>query len=123
MNRLKDGTLYLGFWEQPLRDIGFLRGEPVSELGLDKTLVTDLTPLADMPLRKLLIRDTAVSDLSILRGSRAGATIEELWLWHCKVTDFSPLAECTALRMLDLSGTANYRFGASPWTRAQNLVY
>jgi Leucine-rich repeat (LRR) protein len=105
MRRLEDGTLYLGFWGRPLRDLGVLRGEPVSELGLDGTLVTDFTPLAEMPLRKLLVRETSVSDLSFLRASLCGSTIEELWLWRTKVADLSPIAQCAALKMLDLHST------------------
>jgi serine/threonine protein kinase len=101
----KDGTLKLSFKPEELRDLEILRGEEVNELNIERTLVADFTPLEGLPLKKLNVREAALHDLSFLRASRCGTTIEELWLRRTKVTDLSPLTGCTALKLLDIGET------------------
>jgi hypothetical protein len=101
-----DDALGLDLNGQPVSDLGILRGAGVCQLNLDKTKVTDLTPLADLPLEALHLGETPVSDLAVFRGAKFCSTLKELWLGRTKVADLAPLAECTALRTLDLSGTA-----------------
>jgi hypothetical protein len=66
--------------------------------------VTDLSPLADLPLAALDVRETKVANLSPLRSSVLGRSLRELLLWKTNVKDLSPLAGCTALEYLDAYG-------------------
>lgn len=83
------------FWSTKITSIALLRGQPLRYLGLSKTAVTDLSPLADCTtLEEIVLPDTA-GDLSILRklprlkrisfpsasdtSSHATQTAEEFW--------------------------------------------
>jgi Leucine-rich repeat (LRR) protein len=101
-----DGTLEVNLNQQPIRNLEMFRGEAVGKLEIHHTPIVDLTPLKETPLKKLYASESDVRDLSFLHASRCGSMIEELWLWRSKVTDFSPLASCPALRVLDLADTA-----------------
>ena len=86
-------------------DLTPLAGMPLNHLSLKETHVTDLSPLAGMPLTFLGVQNTLVTDLSVLKNLALRSSLEELHLWSSKVTDFSMLAECTALTIFDADGT------------------
>ncbi len=67
--------------EKPLKDRLTIREDGLFELDLQGTQITDLSPLAGMPLGKLT-------------------------LWNCRlIADFTPLREFRSLTYLDLDGT------------------
>ncbi|MDF3125772.1 choice-of-anchor U domain-containing protein [Rheinheimera sp. 1928-s] len=69
-------------------------------LQLNSTLVSDLTPLADLPLTELRLNFTQVADLTPL----AGSPLQDLWLSGTLVNDISALSNMD-IRFIDLSGT------------------
>ena len=71
-----------------LADIKALADHPVVALHLQKTAVTDLSPLHGMVLAELSLADTPVSDLSPLEGM----PLRTLDLSRTKVTDLAALA-------------------------------
>jgi hypothetical protein len=74
--------------DRGLTDLSPLAGLPLRSLDLAATSVTDLSPLAGMPLEHLDLRDTDLTDLSRL----AGMPLQTLDLRRTGVTDLSPLA-------------------------------
>jgi eukaryotic-like serine/threonine-protein kinase len=84
----------------PLADL------PLKVLSLDGTGVSDLTPLAGMSLKDLSLRETKVTDLSVLRRPLIAASLTGLWLYRTKVSDFSPVAACTQLTGFDATETS-----------------
>jgi hypothetical protein len=61
---------------------------PLRNLNLEGSLVTDLTPLHDLPLEVLRLNNTRVSNLAPLQGTK----IEQLYLSGCHgVKDLTPL--------------------------------
>ncbi len=106
-------------------DLEPLRGMPdLRDLAIGGTTVTDLRPLHGLPkLKWLTLWDTPVTDLTPLMGTQvwvlymggtkvenlaplAGLPLEELYCPGIPALDFTPLAACTKLRNLDLTGTA-----------------
>lgn len=69
-------------------DISPIAGLPLRRLDLGGVPVSDLSLLKGMPLQDLILEDTQVADLSPL----AGMSLELLHLQHTQVTDLSPLA-------------------------------
>jgi serine/threonine protein kinase/Leucine-rich repeat (LRR) protein len=123
---LTDGTYKLVIQGQPFSDLSIIKGMPISELRLDRTLVSDLAPLAGLPLsilsldgtpvsdltplgaialKKLSLADTRVTNLSVLRSEPLSSSLEKLWLYRALITDFSPIAACTRLMLLDATDT------------------
>ena len=84
-----------------LRDLSPLAGMQTLEfLNLTHTIVTDLTPLRDLKLRRLELGYTPVSDLTPLRGQ----PLEVLAVDHChELKDISLLAEFPTLTSLLIS--------------------
>jgi hypothetical protein len=67
-----------------------MEGGRIVELNLSRANVTDIRPLAGLPLRTLSLAWNPVKDLSPLRGM----PLEELDLWNAKeVADLTPLAD------------------------------
>ncbi len=64
-----------------------LRGLPITRLDVSATKVTDLAPLRGMALTSLKLSDTAVTELSALQGM----PLQMLWLGRTKVRDLNPL--------------------------------
>jgi internalin A len=60
-------VLDLGFCKN-IKDISVLAGMPLKTLILEGTSVADLSPLAGMSLETLHLQDTPVTDLSVLEG-------------------------------------------------------
>ncbi len=87
LTRLSDGTYNVAIQDQPLADLSFLTGMPVSSLWLTGCKVTDLAPVKDLPLRVLGLFGNPVVDLNPLRAM----PLEELSLDRTMVVDLSPL--------------------------------
>ncbi len=51
-----------------LKDLGFLKGHPITHLDISNTAVSDLEPLSNLPLHVLHLDDTQVQDLRPLRS-------------------------------------------------------
>ncbi|MBW3597297.1 MAG: serine/threonine protein kinase [Planctomycetes bacterium] len=83
-----------------LSDLEPLAGMPLSELYLHGTRVSDLSPLKGMPLTRLGLHDTQVSDFSPLQGM----PLIGLELHQTQVSDLSPL-EGMPLTYLNLGST------------------
>jgi len=83
-----------------LTDIGPLAGLPLTYLGLDGTNVSDIGPLEGMPLKWLNLWGAKVSDLSALKDM----PLTELFLARTEVSDVSVLRGMP-LSVLSLSGT------------------
>ena len=81
-------------------DLSPLSGLPIEKLYLRQTNVSDLSPLKDMPLKFLNLLETRVSDISVVKT----LDLNTLWLNDTKVKDLSPL-KGESLESLDLTGT------------------
>ena len=87
LSRLSNGSYSLSIENQPLSDITFLKGAPISELWLNNCKIADLSPIRDLPLRVLGLHANPVADVSPLRKM----PLEELSIEETKVSDVSPL--------------------------------
>ena len=105
LEQTNDGFYELRVHDPKFTDCSIFKGTNVRRLDLDRSGVTDLSPLADLPLVGLWVRETAVTDLAPLRSSTLGKSLRELRLWKNKVTDFSPIATCTKLEIFDTADT------------------
>jgi hypothetical protein len=72
----------------------------LEDLDLSETGVVVLTPLKDLPLRRLKLGNTMVTDLSPLSGI---TTLESLDLEKSIATDYTPLSTLTNLQRLNVS--------------------
>jgi len=94
-----------------LSDIGPLAGMPLDSLNLMNTKVADIRPLKGMPLQSLSLRSTLtaqpvpVTDLSPLAGLPL-KTLDIICGQDPRELDVSPLVECKALENLGMSPTA-----------------
>jgi serine/threonine protein kinase/Leucine-rich repeat (LRR) protein len=86
-------------------DTSIFKGAAIRQLTLADTSVADLRPLEDLALTKLDLRRTQVRDLSPLRSPTLGGSLRQLVIRQCNIADFSPLAACTNLEILDATGT------------------
>ncbi len=96
-----------GLWKVALntpsvKDLEFVRGGHIVELNLYETPVSDIGPLAGMPLEALDLRRTKVTDISPLRSL---GNLRELKFWQNSIKDFSPLSSLQQLEFLDLTET------------------
>jgi hypothetical protein len=100
-----DGTWELNFGDQPISDITFLRGLPVSRVSLMHTMVSDLSPLRGMSLRWVRLAGTKVTDLTPLQGM----PIESLQISGTPAADLSPLRgmPLKTLNMTDCKAITN----------------
>ena len=109
----RENEIALNYWQTRLRHLPNATEKPLAErltagtdgrleLDLSDTGVSDLRPLAGMPLGNLKLNECRnVRDISPLRG----IAFSSLSLKHTAVTDLSPLADSTTLSTLDLSHT------------------
>lgn len=100
-------------------------------IDLDGSRVSDLTPLAKLPLVQLILPRTEVVDLRPLKGH---PTLEHLELMDTPVQDISPLLSCKKLCNVGLWGTrvskadahklvlAIDKHGARPTTDSDDLL-
>ena len=89
LTRLPAGTYALLIQNQPLRDLSFLKGAPISFLDITGTPISDLTPIHDSPLETLVATNDTITDLAPLRGM----PLKKLYLQAPGVSDLSPLAK------------------------------
>lgn len=115
-------SLHIDRLAAPHQTLPELAGHPgLHTLVLPEPQLQDLAPLADLTLhrfetwssqvsdlealssqhrlRRLLLQNTPVVDLSPLGGLQA---LQEVWLMACPIRDLTPLSRCPALRLLDL---------------------
>jgi serine/threonine protein kinase/Leucine-rich repeat (LRR) protein len=83
----------------------FTGSKNIHRLDLQGSGVANLSPLENLPLESLDVRETPVSDLSALNSPVLRDSLTELRLWKTKVTDFSPVAGCSKLTMFDAADT------------------
>ena len=67
-----------------IRSVEPLKGLPLRRIDLGFTYVSDLSPLTGMPLESLVLENTNVADLSMLQGM----PLKVLKIQNTKVTDF-----------------------------------
>ncbi len=96
---------YLNLNQTSVTDLAPLADLPLKYLYLDRTPVSDLTPLGGIPLKMLSLRETQVTDLTALRRAPLCSALEALWLYRTHVVDFSPVAACTKLTVFDATDT------------------
>ena len=84
-------------------DLSPVAGLPLVHLGLRANNVSDLSPLAGMPLANLGVSDNYVSDLSPLAGM---ASLRHLTISGNPLTDLSPIAGMTGLEWLAAIGNS-----------------
>jgi serine/threonine protein kinase/Leucine-rich repeat (LRR) protein len=87
LSKLPAGTYSLTIANQPLRDLSFLRGAPISTLILPSCQVSDVTPLRDLPLDFLVLFGNPIADITPLQGLQ----IKTLSLTGTRVSDLSAL--------------------------------
>jgi Leucine-rich repeat (LRR) protein len=87
LTKLPTGSYTLEMHDERVRDLSFLKGAPISELGLNVPRVSDLTPIHDLPLEVFDLYSKSVTDLSPLRGM----PLKKLVLTGAKIRDLSPL--------------------------------
>jgi Leucine-rich repeat (LRR) protein len=80
-------------------DLTPLAGLPLKYLQLTRTPVTDLSPIAGLALDELKVKEMQVTDISVLRRAPLCDSLTRLWLEYLKVSDFSPVSACKALRV------------------------
>ena len=96
------GTWDLEIVTPAFDDLSILADEPIRELNINSTKVSDLSPISEMPnLQTLWAGMTAITSLEPLRGT----SIARLNLFETEVRDLSPLAEVSNLRQLWLGNT------------------
>ncbi|MBU4198713.1 MAG: protein kinase [Verrucomicrobia bacterium] len=84
----------------PLADLSPLRGLPLRELDVSRTMVKDITPLFGMRLNKLKLASTKIIDISYLKGM----PLNELDVEGTRIRDISALREMP-LKRLNLTDT------------------
>jgi serine/threonine protein kinase len=127
--RQSDGTWELNFDDQPMTDITFLHGLPLSRVSLMHTTVSDLSPLRGMSLRWLRLAGTKVTDLTPLQGmpieslqisgtpaadlsALRGMPLKTLNMTDCKaITNLEPISKITTFQSIILPPHAtNFEF-------------
>src|SRR5262249_50631871 len=87
---------FLGCDHQPLRDLSILAGAGISQFTLHGSEeVSDLSPLKELPLKKLALSSDSIKDLESLRGLK----LEVLWFHSTQVSDISPLRNMPLKRL------------------------
>lgn len=84
-----------------LKDLAFLKGQPITHLDISRTGVSELSPLSELPLHVLHADHTPVTDLRPLRLS----TLRELTCEGCQVTDAGMAGESLFLTSFRISMT------------------
>ncbi len=90
----------LGLNRAPITDISVLRGMPLQHLGLKSVPVSDISVLAGMQLTYLQLAGSKVTDISVLEGM----PFEFIDLRKGSTTDVSIFKNCTTLKNILLSG-------------------
>ena len=107
----------LHLWGNQISDISPLAKIPLVELSIFKNQISDISPLAELiNLVNLFIYDNQISDISPLA---ALTNLRNLWIYGNQISDISPLAALTNL--LGLSISDNQISDISPLTALTNL--
>ena len=85
--RLDSDGLALEFWNAGIRDLGPLRGMPISTLFCAGNEIADLEPLRGMPLITLKCGGNPIQSLEPLRGM----SLQNLHCENCKIASLEPL--------------------------------
>ncbi len=112
----------LGISDQKITDLSILKQTSIEKLSLCDNLITDLSPLTEMPcLGELYINGNPISDISLLRdiptltlldagntkvtdlSPLAGSKIRSLFLFDAPIADYSPLLEMSQLEALKVN--------------------
>lgn len=112
----------LGVSDQKITDLSILKQTSIEKLSLCDNLITDLSPLTEMPcLGELYINGNPISDISLLRdiptltlldagntkatdlSPLAGSKIQSLFLLDAPIADYSPLLQMQQLEILKVS--------------------
>jgi serine/threonine protein kinase len=83
----KQGMVELDLNSRPIDTIAPLRGLPIDRLNISRTNITDLSPLTGMKLSQLNFGDTKVRDLSPL----AGMPLRDVAFSGMQLSNFTPL--------------------------------
>ena len=94
--------LHLNLSGTMITDLAWVKGLRLTELSIQDCLqLTDLSPLAGLPLRRLMMGNVKARDFAFLRAM----PLTELRMWGCGITELSPLAGMK-LETLDVSHNA-----------------
>jgi hypothetical protein len=95
--RRREGTWYVNLEEVPITDLSPLAGIPISVLLISGARISDLTPLRGMPLQVLFCASTLIKDLEPLRD----LPLVRVYLDDCpQGLDLEPLANAKKLYSL-----------------------
>ncbi len=83
-----DGTCSLTIHDRLLSDLTPIAGMPISRIDLSGSQVLDIRVLSDMPLTNVRLVDSRIRDLSPLQGK----PITQLFISKSEVSDITPLA-------------------------------
>lgn len=102
LHRLNGGEVESAYGS--IQDLSLLaRMTSLSELVLDYQAISDLSPLAGLPLTRLSLCGNPLSDLSPLSEC---ASLRELNVSETDISDLSPLAGCPQLSVLNIDRTS-----------------
>ena len=112
----------LGIVDQKIFDISILKQTVIETLALSNNLITDLSPLTEMPcLSKLYVKGNPISDISPLGAIPtltlldigitpvtdlapiSGSSLQTLWMNDTPIVDYSPLLSMPQLETLWVS--------------------
>ena len=96
LTSIPDGTISVRLEDREITDLSPLADLPVSELYAQRIPTTDLSPLRGLPLRQLWLDGTLVEDLAPLKE----LPIVTLGLSHTPVSDLSPLRDLKLQRLI-----------------------
>ena len=92
---------YLALGQNPISDLSPLAGLPLRGLVLPDCMVTDISPLSNLThIEELNLRGNPISDISPLG---AITTLHSLDLSHCQIIDISPLSNLLRIEVLQLN--------------------
>ena len=97
-----DGPIHLYLRGEDVTDLSPLAGLPIYDLNLDGTGIRDLSVVASLPLERLRVADAKFVDFNTLRGAK----FDDLSIHDCLVRELSWL-EGMALRRLKISGNGS----------------
>jgi len=87
---------YLNIWATPVSDLSPLRNSNLEVLDAGQCVsLQDLSPLRQLPLRKLHVNGSYVADLAPLANLR----LHELSISDTRVSDLRPLAKCPLMKL------------------------
>lgn len=118
--RVEGLMLYLDLaGNSSLKNLAFLKGQPITHLDISRTGVSDLSTLSDLPLHALHADHTPVTDLRPLRLS----TLRELTCEGCQVADAGMAGESLFLTSFRISMTEGVqRIQTAPARRWQTWI-